>query len=139
MHWEGYLTLIMRKHQTHSEWGPVYKTTDLYSQKCQCAQRQKQAEELTEWSWMTILDQKTYYHKGHHCHKGQLVNLNVGHSRQEFYIHVKLPDFEYCSLVKWENFLVLRRTIPKHLSVNESKTNSLSGNKNNTNNSNKYQ
>lgn len=27
------LTLIMRKHQTHSEWGPVYKTTDQYSSK----------------------------------------------------------------------------------------------------------
>lgn len=39
-------------------------------------------------------------YNGHHCHKGQLVNLNVDRIRSQFYINVKLPDFEHCSLVK---------------------------------------
>lgn len=34
--------------------------------------------------------------------RDKLVNLNVGHSRQEFYIHVKLPDFEILSFAMRE-------------------------------------
>lgn len=50
------LNLIMRKCQTKSSWGTVYKTTGLYSFNCQCHERLWKAEELFQMMYDPELD-----------------------------------------------------------------------------------
>lgn len=71
------LKLVMRKQSDKPKTeGQSTKQLTYTLQKCQCAERQRKAEELCmipDW----ILDQKTNCYKGHHCYTGQLVNLYV--------------------------------------------------------------